>query len=238
MRHSESVSLTAELLRAGADPLLRDRDDKAPAEALSASGLRTELTRALAAAGRPIPSAPATLADLIGVIKRLGSVRGATAAEDDPAPVLALLEGDALLVNEVDSQGRTALFEAAFQGLPRVVETLLGRGARVDARDAGWGHSSASRARQRDHCRARAAGREPGRARSPAGPHPCTCERRPRAPWLRSAHWSRPVRILASKTEANTRHSIGHRRAAARTWWSTSSASAEPERALGRVGVY
>lgn len=146
MRHAESVSLTADLLRAGADPVLTDRDGKTPAEVLSASGLRTELARALAAAGRPIPSAPATIGDLMGVIKRLGSTRGTTAAEDDPAPVLALLEGDALLVDEIDSQGRTALFEAAFQGLPRVTETLLGRGARVDARDVG-GATALHRAR-------------------------------------------------------------------------------------------
>jgi ankyrin repeat protein len=51
--------------------------------------------------------------------------------------VLALLEGDAMLVDESDSQGRTALFEAALQGLPRVTETLIARGARIDARDRG-----------------------------------------------------------------------------------------------------
>ena len=149
MRHLESVSLTAELLRAGADPVLPDRDGKTPAEVLSARGLRPDLARALAAAGRTIPNAPATLGDLVGVIKRLGSTRGATPAEDNPEPVLALLEGDALLVNEADSQGRTALFEAAFQGLPRVTETLLGRGARVDARDGG-GATALHRARDRE----------------------------------------------------------------------------------------
>jgi ankyrin repeat protein len=149
MRHIESVSLSAELLRAGADPMLPDRDGKTPAEALSASGLRVELARALAAAGRPIPSAPLTLGDLIGVIKRLGSTRGTTAPEDDPAPVLALLEEDAMLVNETDSQGRSPLFEAAFQGLPRVTETLLARGARVDARDAN-GATALHRARNQE----------------------------------------------------------------------------------------
>lgn len=135
MRHPESMSLVAELLRAGAGPSLPDGDGKTPAELLSASGLRADFTRALRALGRPIPSAPATVTELIGVITRLGTPRGAAQRADDPSAVLALLAGDAMLVNEADAQGRTALSEAAFQGLPRVAEALIARGASVDARD-------------------------------------------------------------------------------------------------------
>lgn len=135
MRHPESVALAAALLRRGADPTLPDREGKAPADVLAASGLRAELARALAGLGRPLPSAPTTIADVIGVITRLGTPRGAAAREDDPEAVLALLGGDALLVNETDARGRTALSEAAFQGLPRVAEALVTRGASLDARD-------------------------------------------------------------------------------------------------------
>lgn len=135
MRHPESLALAAALLRAGADPTLPDRDGKTPSELLSASGLRAELARVLASLGRPLPSAPTTIADVIGAITRLGTPRGAAAREDDPADVLALLGGNALLVNETDTLGRTALSEAAFRGLPRVAEALVARGARLDARD-------------------------------------------------------------------------------------------------------
>ena len=135
MRHSESIALAAALSRAGADPTLPDRDGKTPAEVLSESGLRAELARTLATLGRPIPSAPATIADVLGVITRLGTPRGAAARQDDPEGVLTLLGEDAMLVNETDTRGRTALSEAAFQGLPRVAEALVARGASLDARD-------------------------------------------------------------------------------------------------------
>jgi ankyrin repeat protein len=135
MRHPASLALTAELLAAGADPLLPDRDGKTALDALAASGLRAELLRALAAAGRPMQSPLATLEDLFGVLRRLGEQRDSTTSADDPAPVIALLEGDALLASESDAQGRSALFEAAAQGLPAIAETLVARGARVDARD-------------------------------------------------------------------------------------------------------
>jgi len=135
MRHPASLALTAELLAAGADPLLPDRDGKTALDALAASGLRAPLLRALAAAGRPMQSPLATLEDLLGVLRRLGEQRDGTASADDPAPVIALLESDALLAGESDAQGRSALFEAAAQGLPRIAETLVARGARVDARD-------------------------------------------------------------------------------------------------------
>lgn len=136
VRHSESLALTRELLRAGADPLQADRDGRTPPEALAASGLRTELERELAAAGRPIPAAPASIIDLMGVITRLGTTRGTAPERDDPAPVIALLDADATLVSATDARGRTALFEAAAQGLPRVAEALVARGARADARDS------------------------------------------------------------------------------------------------------
>jgi ankyrin repeat protein len=135
MRHPAALALTPELLRAGADPLLPDRDGQTALEALAASGLRAELLRALAAAGRPLQVPAATLADLFGVLRRLGDRRDSARDGDDPAPVIALLEGDALLASASDAEGRTALFEAAAQGLPQIAETLVARGARADARD-------------------------------------------------------------------------------------------------------
>jgi ankyrin repeat protein len=115
--------------------LLPDRDGQTALEALAASGLRAELLRALAAAGRPLQVPAATLADLFGVLRRLGDRRDSARDGDDPAPVIALLEGDALLASASDAEGRTALFEAAAQGLPQIAETLVARGARADARD-------------------------------------------------------------------------------------------------------
>ncbi len=134
MRHVESMAMAEQLIRAGADPLLPDRDGKTPADVLAAKGLRAEFYAALTAAGHSVPRVAATLTDLFGVIRRLGG-DAAAGPESDPAPVLAVLEEDALLVNETDTEGRTALFEAARQGLARVVETLVARGARVDVRD-------------------------------------------------------------------------------------------------------
>jgi ankyrin repeat protein len=70
---------------------------------------------------------------LFGILRRLGEER--KGADPEPTPVISLLEADALLLAETDAQGRTALFEAAAQGLCRIAETLVNRGARLDARD-------------------------------------------------------------------------------------------------------
>lgn len=133
MRHASLLALTPDFVSAGVDPLQPDRDGKTALDLLAASGLRAELLQALAAAGHPLASPPATLEDLFGVLRRLGAERGGT--DPEPAAVIALLERDALLLDESDAQGRTALFEAAAQGFRRITETLVNRGARVDARD-------------------------------------------------------------------------------------------------------
>lgn len=133
MRHATSLSLTPDLLRAGADPMLPDREGKTALDLLAKSGLRAELLQALAAANHPVAGPPATLEDLFGVLRRLAQER--RGADPSPAPVLALLERDALLLGETDARGRTALFEAGAQGLCQIAETLVGRGARLDARD-------------------------------------------------------------------------------------------------------
>jgi ankyrin repeat protein len=133
MRHATVLALTAELLSAGADPMLPDRDGKTALDVLAASGLRAPLLKALAAAGHPLASPPATLEDLFGLLRRLGEER--KEADPEPTPVIALLESDALLLGQTDAQGRTALFEAAAQGLRQIAETLVNRGARPDARD-------------------------------------------------------------------------------------------------------
>ncbi|HEU4580408.1 MAG TPA: ankyrin repeat domain-containing protein [Polyangiaceae bacterium] len=131
MRHQDALALTPALLEAGADPLQPDREGKTALDALAERGLRAELLRALAAAGRPQSTATATLPDLLGLIQRLGSDRKPA----DPTPVLALLESDSELVRATDARGRSALFEASAQGLAPVAEALASRGARVDARD-------------------------------------------------------------------------------------------------------
>jgi len=95
--------------------------------------LRAELLQALAAAGHPVATPPAILEDLFGIIRRLGEER--TLLDPSPAPVITFLERDPLLLGETDAQGRTVLFEAAAQGLCQIAESLVSRGARLDARD-------------------------------------------------------------------------------------------------------
>lgn len=152
MRHPASLALSAELLRAGADPELRDHAGQSPLEALEPIGLRRQLAAALRGAGRPVPTLPPTRAELFGIIARLGEQPGNAPARDDPEPVLALLEGNALLITEPDAEGRTALSEAAFNGLPRVVAALLARGSRVDEPDR-HGRSALHRASDPDTIR-------------------------------------------------------------------------------------
>jgi ankyrin repeat protein len=135
MRHEETLTLTPALLEAGADPLQPDRDGKTALDVLAERGLRAELLHALAVAGHPLSNPTATLPDLFGVIRRLGSGRADRNAPEDPAPVVALLESDSELVRATDGRGRSALFEASAQGLGQVAEALASRGARVDARD-------------------------------------------------------------------------------------------------------